>query len=48
MIERLSENHTAVDHEHLSGDVCGQVGRQKQHGAGNVLGAAKPPKGNRL
>jgi hypothetical protein len=43
-----SEHHPAVDHEHLAGDVAGQVGRQEQHGVGDILGATPPTAGDRL
>src|SRR5690606_4922471 len=43
----FSHDHPAVYHQHLAGDVGGQVGRQEQHGAGYVLGPAQSAEGDR-
>src|SRR5438309_5546691 len=37
-----SHHHPAVDHQHLSRNVAGQVGGEKEDGAGDVRGLAQP------
>src|SRR5690606_11460322 len=47
-LEADSDDHSAVDHQHLARDIRGQIGRQEQHGAGDVLRLAQPAEGNVL
>src|SRR5919206_2256558 len=45
---RGSDDHSAVDHQHLAGHVSGQVGGQKEHGPGDILAPSQSPQGNVL
>ena len=38
-----SDDQPAIDHQHLSGDVRGQIGGEKEHGPSDVLGPAQSP-----
>src|SRR5881409_2635472 len=38
----VSHDHPAVDHQHLAGDVRGEVGREEQNGVRDVVGLPDP------
>src|SRR5260221_2163452 len=40
--DRPSHDHAAVHHQHLAGDVPGQIGGEKQRDAGHILRPAEP------
>src|SRR3954469_11225035 len=45
---RGSDDHSAVDHQHLSSHVARQVGGQKEHCPGHILGPPQAAQGNVL
>src|SRR5919107_5156885 len=43
-----SDDHATIDHQDLAGDVTGEVGGQKQHRSGDVLGTSQAAHGDVL